>query len=316
MVALFPRIVTRNWQLKVLALAVAVLLWTVPRFEVQSTQILDDIPVEVGLSDPGWTLVDLSPTTVSVTVSGPARDLIALDFSRPPVLVPVVDVSSSDTTIVLSNSWFRIPGLESVVVEQIRPMGVSLVFEEVVTRRVALYAPLYGELPDSISLAGSPEIIPVAADLMGAASRLQEVDSVRLVPINLATVAGLDTIRQPVDTAGFEGVDFITDEASVVLPIEATEEREFPELPLSLPRMASDPQLQARPAVVTVVVSGAGSLLGQLNPEAIRAVIPATAATLPPGEEERILVSVDGVPPPLTYRVEPESVLLRRPVGR
>jgi YbbR domain-containing protein len=315
-VALFPRIFTKNWQLKVLAVAVAVMLWTVPRFEVQSTQVLDDIPVEVGLSDPGWTLVDLSPSTVSVTVSGPARDLIALEFNRPPVLVPVVEVSAEDTTVVLSNSWFRIPGLESVVVEQIRPPGVSLRFEEVLNRRVALYAPLYGELPDSISLAGPPEVDPVWADVMGPASRLEEVDSVRLVPINLATVTGPDTIRQPVDTAGFEGVDFITDEASVVLPIEATEEREFRELTLALPTMASDPQLQARPAVVTVVVSGAGSLLGQLNPGSIRAGIPATAATLPPGEEERILVSVVGVPPPLKYRVEPESVLLRRPVGR
>jgi hypothetical protein len=129
-------------------------------------------------------------------------------------------------------------------------------------------------------------------------------------------VTGPDTLHQLVDTAGFEGVDFLTEEASVVLPIEATQLMEFSDQALELPRMASDPQLQARPAVVTVVVSGAGSLLERLDPEAIRAVIPATAATLPPGEEERVLVFVDGVPPPLRYRVVPESVLLRRPVGQ
>jgi YbbR domain-containing protein len=314
--ALFPRIFTKNWQLKLLAVAVAVMLWTVPRFEVQRTQILENIPVEVGLSDPEWTLVSHSPSSVSVTVSGPARDLIALEFNRPPVLVPVVEVHSSDTTVALSNSWFRIPGLEGVVVEQISPGGVNLTFEEIVDRRVALYVPLYGELPDSISLAGPPEIMPPAASVMGAASRVEEVDSIRLIPINLATVTGPDTLHQLVDTAGFEGLDFLTEEASVVLPIEATELREFSDRGLELPRMASDPQLQARPAVVTVVVFGAGSLLERLDPGAVRAVIPATAATLPPGEEERVLVFVDGVPPPLRYRVVPESVLLRRPVGQ
>jgi hypothetical protein len=193
---------------------------------------------------------------------------------------------------------------------------VNLTFEPIVDRRVTLYVPLFGELPDSISLAGPPEIMPPAASVMGPASRVEEVDSVRLIPINLATVTGPDTLRQAVDTTGFEALDFLTEEASVVLPIEATQNREFPDRMLSLPRMASDPQLQARPAVVTVIVSGAGSLLERLDPGAVRAGIPATAATLPPGEEERVLVFVDGVPPPLRYRVVPESVLLRRPVGQ
>ncbi len=312
--ALFPRILTKNWQLKLLALAVAVLLWTVPRFEAQETQTLEDIPVEVGLTDQDWALVGQSPSTVSVTVSGPARDLIALGLDRPPVLVPVTEVDTTDTMVYLSEAWFRAP--DRVVVENLRPQAVNLTFERIEDRRVALYAPLVGDLPDSISLAGPPELIPPTALVIGRLSRLEGLDSLRLLPINLATVTGPDTIVQPVDTASYEGLQLLTEEASVILSIEATAESEFPDLALIIPTMASDPQLQTRPAVVTVVVSGARSLLESFDPSALTVRIPTTAATLPPGEEERVLPVVDGIPPLLRYRVVPESVLLRRPVGQ
>jgi hypothetical protein len=313
-VPLFPRIFTKNWQLKLLALAVAVLLWTVPRFEAQETQTLEDIPIEVNLTDQDWALVGQSDSMGSVTVSGPTRDLIALGLDRPPVLIPVVEVDTTDTMVYLSEAWFRAP--DRVVVENLRPQAVMLTFERIEDRYVALSAPLFGDLPDSISLAGPPEIIPATALVIGTLSRLEGLDSLRLVPINLATVTGPDTIVQPVDTAAYGGLQPLTEEAAVVLPIETTEELEFPDLPLIPPTMASDPQLQVRPAVVTVVVSGAGSILESLDPTTLRVGIPATAATLSPGEEERVLPFVDGIPPLLRYRVVPESVLLRRPVGQ
>ncbi len=318
----FPRIFTKNWQLKLLAVGVAVLLWTVPRFEAQDTRVLEDVPVEVSLTDPDWALVDQSPTTVNVTVSGPARDLIALEFDRPPVLVPLVEVTSTmgvtstDTTVTLNASWFRVPGLDGVVVEVIRPGAVNLNLERMGDRRVALSVALFGELPDTISLAGPPEIIPSTASVVGPVSRLEGIDSIRLVPIDLARVTGPDTIVQPVDSTGLEGLEILTAQASVVLPIEPTAEREFPDLRLSLPQMDSDPPLQARPAQVTVVVSGAGTLLESFDPRTMWVGIKASAANLLPGEEEMVLVSVDGVPAPLTYRVDPEWILLRRPVGR
>ena len=144
--SLLPRIFTKNWQLKISAVGMAVLLWTVPRFEEQSSQILEDIPVRVDLTDPGWALVgDPSPAVVSVTLSGPARDLFALGLDRPPVLVPIGEVVSGDTTVVLGTSWFSFSGRDGVVVEGLSPRAVTLSFEEIQGHRVAFLAPLSGE---------------------------------------------------------------------------------------------------------------------------------------------------------------------------
>ncbi|MFC1791874.1 hypothetical protein ACFL0I_05385, partial [Gemmatimonadota bacterium] len=54
---LFPGILTKHWQLKLMALAMAVLLWTVPRLEEQRREVWEDIPVQVDLNDPEFAVM-------------------------------------------------------------------------------------------------------------------------------------------------------------------------------------------------------------------------------------------------------------------
>ncbi len=312
-----PGILTKNWQLKVSAVAMAVLLWTVPRFEAQSSQVLEDIPVRVQLSDPNWVLVgDPSPAVVSITLSGPARDLIALGVERAPVFVPMDEVFSGDTTVLLRPSWFRGSGRDGVVVEELRPALVSLSFERIEERRIAFSASVFGELPEGISLAGPLEITPAAAAVFGAASRFEGVDSLRLMPMDLSLVEGPGPFLLEVDTVGLEGLDILPLEASVEIPTEPTTAREFFDQLLLLPSLDSDPQLQTRPSSVRVVLMGARSLVEGVDPGALRVTIPTGRISLAPGEEERVVVVVEGVPELVEYRVIPDWVLLRRPAGQ
>jgi YbbR domain-containing protein len=315
--ALFPGVFTKNWRLKVLALAVAVLLWTVPRFEAQTTEVLDDIPVLVDLIDPEWAHVaDSSPATVSVTLSGPTRDLIAIGVNRPPVYVPMTDVLDSDTVVLLEHAWFRGANQEGVVVEDLRPGSVILRFERVVRQSIPLQLQLDGELPEGISLAGSPVITPSSAVVSGPASGFEGVDSIRLTPMDLSLVVGSGSFIQPVDTAGFPELEILTREASVEFLTDSTTIREFPDQRLVLPDLSSEPQLQAPPASFAVVLSGAPSLVEAVAPESLTVSIPDSEASLAPGEEKAVLVVVEGVPEFVSYSVTPEWVLLRRPVGR
>jgi hypothetical protein len=316
-VSFLPGILTKNWQLKVSAVAMAVLLWTVPRFDSQSSQVLEAIPVRVQLTDPNWVLIgNPSPAEVSVTLSGPARDLIALGVDRAPVLVPMDEVFSGDTTVLLRPSWFRGSGRDGVVVEDMTPAAVSLSFERIEERRIAFSASLSGDLPGGMSLAGPAKITPAAAAVFGAASQFEGVDSLRLMPLNLSLVEGPGPILLGVDTTGLQGLDILPLEASVEIPTEPTTAREFPDLPLLLPLLDSDPQLQTRPSSVTVVLLGARSLVEGVELGALRVTIPTGRASLAPGEEERVVVVVEGVPELVEYRVTPDWVLLRRPAGQ
>jgi len=316
-VSFLPGILSKNWQLKVMALAMAILLWTVPRFESQDSRVLEDIPVQIQLNDLNWVQVGApSPALVSVTLSGSARDLIAIGVARPPIQVPINEVFSEDTTVLLRPSWFRGSGGEGVVVEDLRPGAVTLNFERKEERHLPFSAPLRGELPEGISQAGPPVIDPSGATVLGAASRFEGMDSLRLMPVDLSRAGGIGSFLQSVDTTGLHGLDVLRLEAMVEIPTEITETRVFFELVLRLPRLDSDPQLQAFPTSVSVVLSGPSSLVGALNPEDLTVTIPTGRASLGPGEEERMVVVVDGVPEWVGYTVNPDWVVLRRPAGQ
>ena len=312
-----PTILSRNWQLKVLALAMAVLLWTVPRFDAQSSRVLEEIPVVVQLTDQNWAIVgDPNPVTVSVTLSGPARDLIALGVEAPPVLVPVDQVSSEDTTIFLRDSWFRGSGREGVVVEDIRPDAISLSFETNLQQGIPFSPSIVGELPPGISLAGPPRAEPRAAEVYGPSSRVQALDSLRLLPIDLALVDGSGSLVSAVDTSGLGSLSVQPLQAMVTVPTEPTAAKEFQALPLILPVVDSDPQLQARQTSITVVLVGPRSLVEGVEIGDLRVTIPMNRAGLSPGQEERVVLVVEGVPEYVEARANPDWVLLRRPVGQ
>ena len=311
-----PGILSKNWRLKVLALAMAVLLWTVPRFESQDSRVLEDIPVQIQLNDLNWVQVGPpSPAFVSVTLSGSARDLIAMGVARPPIQVPINEVVAEDTTVQLLSSWFRGSGGDGVVVEDLRPGAVTLSFERKEERHLPFSAPLYGELPEGISQVGPPAIEPSGAIVLGAASRFEGVDSIRLVPLDLSRAGG-GPLMQSVDTTGLRGLDPLRLEASVEVPTEPTATREFPGLVLRLPRLDSDPQLQVFPTSVTVMIAGPTSLVEAVNSEDLAVTIPTGRTNLAPGGEDQLVVVVEGVPDWVGYTVDPEWVILRRPAGQ
>jgi len=312
-----PGILSKNWQLKLSALAMAVLLWTVPRFEGQSTQILEDIPVTVDLSDLDWAQVeDPSPPVVSVTVSGPARELIALGIDPPPLVIPMSNLTAGDTTVLLRPSWFRGYGRDGVVVEGLRPDAVQLKFERIQQKVVPLAARLVGRLPEGLGRSGPVVVTPGETSVFGPASRLEGLDSLRLVPFDLSRFRAGDSLVQPVDTAGLGVLTIVHPEASMTIPTEPTIAREFPDVTVGVPLLDEDPQLRVRPATVRVVLVGARSLVEAVDPADITVSISGSQATLGPGEEAEVAPAVSGVPEFVQYNVFPEWVTLQRPAGQ
>jgi len=319
-VSFLPGILTKNWQLKILAVGMAVLLWTVPRFEAQSSQVLEDIPVRVDLTDSLWALVgDATPAVVSVTLSGSARDLLALGIDRPPVLIPMGEVSSGDTTVSLRPSWFRVSGREGVVVEDISPDAVTLNFEAMEDRHIPFSVPLSGDLPPGLSQAGPPVVTPSGAQVFGAASRFEGLDSLRLMEMDLSLVrGGSGPIVLGVDTTGLQGLTILfpeAPEASVEIPTDSTISREFADLPVLLPSLDSNPQLQADPASVTVVLKGARNLVDLVDPETLSVTVPTERPGLAPGQETTVVLVVEGVPK-FVESTPSIRVVLRRPAGQ
>ncbi len=314
---LLPGFLSRNWQLKLSAFALAVLLWTVPRFEAPARQTLEDVPVRVQLNDPEWALRgDPLPSTVEVTLSGPARELFALSVDRPSVLVPVDRVLSQDTAVLIRFQWVRIPDREGVVVESVEPSAVRLTFEPIEVAAVPIRPVLTGSLREGLALADPPAVSPVFVRVSGPASRVAALDSLSLVPLDLSRIRSSGGYRAPVDTSGLGSLALSPREAVVTLRIEEAGERRIPDVPvLALPPAAMDVEVQ--PSSVTLILVGAPSRLSAVDPSRLLVVPdPSSVVTLARGEERRVSLQVEGVPDLVEVRVTPEFVTVRRPSRR
>jgi YbbR domain-containing protein len=316
-VRIFPGILTRNWQLKLSALAMAVLLWTVPEFETQRSQVLQDVPVRVQLNDPQWALRgEPLPASIQVSLSGTTRDLMGLRADRPSIVVPIDEVASPDTAILLLHPWLRMSVGGEVVVEELAPSVVQLFFEPIGVGAPTLLPRLPGSLPDGLSLARAPEVDPRIVQISGPASRVDSLTFLNLEPLDLSEIRSSGTFVLPVDTTGLSGMALSPQRASVIVLVEETVTRELSEFPVTLPPLSSEPALQSRPASVNLVLTGARSLVEAVDPSGLRVTVSRTVATaLAPGEEVRATLSVQGVPDLVDGNPDPGWVIIRRPTG-
>lgn len=198
----------RNWTLKLAALGLAVLLWTVVKAEEPTRVAIPNIPIEVVMRDPGWALAaPPAPTTATVVFTGPVRELVRLAVERPRVIVPVEEVEDSMEIRPLRTGWVQLDGdLTRTRVEDVRPGSVLLVFERLTTRLIPVATRVGGRLPPGIQLTGAIQADPPEVRVSGPAQRLETLDSIPLLPIDLSNVIGPQTVTVAVDTTGLEGL--------------------------------------------------------------------------------------------------------------
>jgi hypothetical protein len=117
----------RNWQLKLAALALAVLLWALVRAE-QPTEQWVRVRVEPQVLDPAYVLQGAPrPRVVQVRFAGKWRELGELAIEKPVVVLHVRNVGRQ-RSFVLEPSMVRLPdGLRGrVAAVDVRPALVSL----------------------------------------------------------------------------------------------------------------------------------------------------------------------------------------------
>lgn len=216
-----PELLTRNWTLKLAALGLALLLWSVVRAEAPVSVTIPDVPIEVALRDTRWTpAAPPAPGAVSVVFSGPVRDLLRLAVERPRIIIPVDEVTDSTEVHLLQPRWVQVGrDLERARAEDIRPSTVRLFFERVTTRLLPVIASTRGEPLAGYRLDGPIRADPPAINVSGPASRLAQLQFVRLPPVDISTLTGPTAITVSVDTAELAGLAVTPDQVTLTVPI-------------------------------------------------------------------------------------------------
>jgi YbbR domain-containing protein len=305
---------TRNWTLKVAALGIALMLWLTVRFEAPTQQEIRNVAVRVDLSDPGWTLLDTSePSGVTVRFRGPWGELARIAAERPTIVIPLGQVLSGDTAVVLQASWVRFGDRPGVVVEGLNPGVVRLRLEPVQRITLPPAVRLIGFLPDSLALAQLPVPSVTELRIFGPRSRTLELDSIPLLPVDLSRVTASGAVPVMVDTARVSGVQVQPISFELEFRVETRVERRFTEVPV----IVSDPllglEIEGLPRYIPVRISGANSVLGRLDPSALRLVVDLNPNALPaPGLSFEVTPRLEGVPALLTGLVEIPTLRVSR----
>lgn len=186
----------RNSTPMLAALALAVVLWVVVQMEQPERRAFDSVPVRVQLNDPQWAVSGTpTPSSATVRLAGTARQLLRLAGNQPSIMVPVDAVGSADTSLVIDRNWVRLQGMEGVVVEAVEPAVVAIAFEPMVAVEVPVSPTVIGVPRDELTLAAPPTAFPASIRVIGPASRVAELSTIRLDPVDLSRIAGSQVVR-------------------------------------------------------------------------------------------------------------------------
>ena len=186
----------RNSTPMLAALALAVVPWVVVQMEQPERRAFDGVPVRVQLNDPQWAVSGTpTPSSATVRLAGTARQLLRLAGNQPSIMVPVDAVGSADTSLVIDRNWVRLQGIEGVVVEAVEPAAVAIAFEPMVAVEVPVAPTVVGVPPDELTLAAPPTASPASIRVIGPASRVAELSTIRLDPVDLSRIAESQVVR-------------------------------------------------------------------------------------------------------------------------
>jgi len=312
-----PRVVTRNWRLKLAAFALAVVLWALVRSDPSRRSDVFAVAVHADVSDVGWTLAaDPDPGSVQVRFRGPAGDLIRMARQGTSLRIPLDSVAAADTLVELRRDWVALESGSGLVVEDISPGSVRLRLEPTVTSLIPIRVITRGSLPDGVALAAPVTLNPQAVRVRGAGRAVRAIDSISLEPLDLAAVSGSGVYTLELDTTGLGAVTVAPESATLAIRLEPSLEREISAVPVVAVPDSADTAGDAFvivPPTVLVRLAGARTPVTGTDSAAVRAVVPwEEVAGLQAGEERRVPIRLRGLPALVRGVAAVDSVTVRR----
>ena len=301
------RIAIQNWQLKLLAVALAVLLWVVVSAEQVSTTWID-VPLQVQETDPDFQLIPASaPERVRVRFAGPGREFIDLAVRKPSLVLRIGEVEEEEHAFELVPSMVRLPDGLEVSAYDVEPAFARLRFRRLANRELTIGIAL--DTTRGYTLVGPLRVTPPRVRITGPAAGIPLVTRVSTVPLPIPEREGAFDEEVPLDLAHLPNVEVSVRTVRVAGRVERVLTRRVPDVPVSV-----GAGVRIEPAGVAVELRGGRSALAAITPETFRVVlsIDSIPAQLPEGGVE-VPLRAEGVGPRVRAAIQPAAVRLLPP---
>jgi YbbR domain-containing protein len=300
----------RHFELKVLAVGLALLLWMVVSGEETVERGLR-VPLELQQVPAGLELLGDVPATVDVRVRGASGTLSRVGTGD---VVAVVDVRAARTgrrLFPLGTDQVRVPfGVEVV---QVTPSAVAMAFELSATRMLPVVPSVDGRPAPGYAV-GPLIAEPKVVEVIGPESAIERATEVLTEPV--AVTGAKADLKETVALGLLDpSLRLKTARSAIVtVPIvPAPLERTLRNRPVHLRHVATGLSAQAMPTAVDLTLRGHREALNRVDADEIVAFV--DLAGLGPGQYS-LTVHADSSPEVGLTRVEPASVQVRITSGK
>ncbi len=297
-----------NLGLKLVALLLAVLVYLNVYTDRPASMIVS-FPVQVTDLADSLTLSGPAPGAVRVELRGPAKQLIRLRLTEPPVKISLAGMGQGHYERALGIADLPLPeGVGTEVDRMVSPRTLSLELDIKGRRRIPVAPRIHGEPAGGFLWEGRVRVTPGAVEVVGPRQALAALDSVRLKPVTLS--GRRDTVDFLVGPQSLpEWCTMTPGEVELEIPVEPAITRRLV-IPLDSPPGAGG--LTVTPDRVTAVVTAPRSRYDPDVVSRMRAYWSSPAGD-GPSAGRRVPVRHRGdLPSGMRVRFEPDSVLLQR----
>jgi len=260
----------RHFGLKVLAIALAVLLWLTVAGEHTVERSLR-VPLEFRNVPPALEIVGDAPDNVDIRVRGSSALLSRLQAGE---IVAVLDLASAragSRLFHIRNDEVRAPfGVE---VTQVLPATLAIDLEKSTRRTVPVKPALQGE-PAAGYVVGRVSSEPSTVEIIGPESRVKQISEATTEPVS---VEGTRTRVRDILTIGISdsSIHLVQPQsATVIVEIApAPVERELTSVPVRGKNLGDALHAQMSPSLIKVTVRGGRDVLTGMSADAVRAFV-------------------------------------------
>jgi hypothetical protein len=201
-VAALPGILTRNWPLKLAALALAAILWVFVAAEETTSQLIV-VQMDVALP-PDLALARQAPA-VRALITGPGRELIKL-YATPPVIHAAVPAGTAPPRwrMTVAPSDVQISRNARVSIQDIEPRTLELEIDHVMRRDVPVSVHGVLEAESGFAIARPLVVAPATVRITGPRALVLGMDSFPTEPVDIRGITSafertvvLDTAARP-----------------------------------------------------------------------------------------------------------------------
>jgi YbbR domain-containing protein len=260
----------RNLGLKVLAVAIATVLWlTVAGEHVVERSVR--VPLEFRNVPESLEIVGAAPQNVDVQLRGSSAVLSRLQSGDIVAVIDLARARPGSRLFHIRNDEVRAPfGVE---VEQVTPPTLPLDIEKSARRSVPVAPATEGD-PAPGFVVGGISANPSKVEIAGPESRVQQIESATTEPVSIAGARGrvrdsvtIGVADSSVRLVSPENADVIVD----VVPAPA--QRQFADVPVRLRNVSAGLHAQVQPSSVALTVRGMSAVLDALNGDSVQSFV-------------------------------------------